>query len=189
MRGWFTQSSGAAEGDGWLGRYWNLVVDLGSIEGPLGCPPVFPRESFDPREVAMIEGGDGETMGGGGRCDEEVEVSDLLPNLLLACLHFGETLPNIRASFQDFETVFQQLAVAAPEAFTSDREQAPLDFGCDNDAGKAGSISDFFPALKSRLVGGLFQGLRKDRGIKKPFHEDSLGRVDKLLRAASRSKE
>jgi hypothetical protein len=23
------------------------------------------------------------------------------------------------------------------------------------------------------LVGGLFQGLRKDRGIKKPFHEDS----------------
>lgn len=121
----------------------------------------------------MIEGGDGEAMSGGGGCDEEVEVSDLLPNLLLACLHLGETLPNIRASFQDFETVFQQFAVATPEAFTSDREQAPLDFGGDNDAGKARSISDFFPALKSRLVGGLFQGLRKDRGIKKPFHEDS----------------
>ncbi len=112
----------------------------------------------------MIEGGDGEAMGGGGRCDEEVEVSDLLPNLLLACFHFGETLPNIRASFQDFETVFQQFAVATPEAFTSDREQAPLDFGCDNDAGKAGSISDFFPALKSRLVRGLF-----DNPCKIPF--------------------
>jgi hypothetical protein len=117
----------------------------------------------------MIKGGDGEAMSGGGGGDEEVKVADLLPDLLLPCLHLGETLPNIRAGFQDFETVFEELTVATPEALTSNCEQAPLNFGGDYDAGQAGSISDFLPAFKSRLVGAPFQKV-----VKRPKYREAI---------------
>ena len=49
-------------------------------------------------------------------------------------------MPDFWLCFEDFEAVFQQLAVAAPESIASDREKSPFNLGSDHDAGEAGLI-------------------------------------------------
>jgi len=77
--------------------------------------PVLPCETFDPLEIAMVQGGYGQAVGRGGCRNEEIEVTDLLADFFLARLHPGKAFPDFRPRFQDFETSHQQFPVAAPE--------------------------------------------------------------------------
>lgn len=117
------------------------------------CAPIFPRESFDSREITVIQRGHGQAVGRSGGCDEEVEVADLLTDSLLTGFDLGKAFPDVSPCLEDFQTVLQQLPVATPKAFAVNGEKPPFDLGNDHDAGKAGPITDLLPTPERAEIG------------------------------------